>query len=175
MRLGHGTCIYAWIRNGTMTLFCVLNNIVAGSGAPQPDKSLCTVIYRPLCTTFYSNVQAKRYGLIGPFNDRADALAQQATHTLQPRPCVLRRLREPLAPSGYRNVRPKRSADVVQIGTPVQSPDLVIQQAQLMHPSDGRERDKQTATRVLPYKFCITHAINHEDQAHGRRSHVALQ
>ena len=47
-----------------------------------------------------------------PFNDKADAFGKQAatTHPLQSRPCVLRRPGEPLAPSGSRNVRPKRNA-----------------------------------------------------------------
>ena len=50
-----------------------------------------------------------------PFNDKADALANQAvaTHPLQLRPCILRRPGEPLAPSEFSNVLPKRNAEVV--------------------------------------------------------------
>ena len=68
------------------------------------------------------------------FNPKADASARQAADPLQLRPCELRRPREPLAPSGSRNVRPTRSAGGVQVDAPQQSPDLAPQHAQAVPP-----------------------------------------
>ena len=104
-----------------------------------------------------------------PFNDK-DALAEQAaaTHPLQLSPCVLRRPEEPLAPSGSRNVWPKGNTEGAAEQPPISalrpegtwrrpsepfaysesrnlqvpSPTSVPQNAQSVHPGDGRERDK---------------------------------
>ena len=72
-----------------------------------------TMVYDVLQQRTGQTLWSRQYGHTQcPFNDKADALTQQAaaTHPLQLRPCVLRRPGEPLAPSGSRNVRPQGNA-----------------------------------------------------------------
>ena len=68
---------------------------------------------------------------------------------------------------GRGDVRPKRSANGAPAGTARPLSESAIPRARSMHPGDGRERDQQTAGRAVPCSCSITHAINHENQAHG--------
>ena len=104
----------------------------------------------------------------------ADGLGQLSVWAPQ-QPTALQRPREPLAPSGSRDVRPKRSAARVQAAALVQPPTLVPQHAQSVHPGDGQERDKCLALGTLPCSHPQRHVFHHEDQPHGNNSHVDLQ
>ena len=91
--------------------------MIAHLNMPEADALWCmgAMVYEVLQQRIGRRSWSHQYGHNQcPFNDKADALAKQAaaTHPLQLRPCVLRRLGESLAPSGSCSVQPKRDIRV---------------------------------------------------------------